>query len=342
MDKNIELTKGIILDVEELKKEMDEISVVELLIGLRSDNKYSIIHQNLRTLFQETKPIQTLCNILSWRKSNCHIRRCAIIALGDIQDESAVPILVKALRKDRSLNVRRAAAEALRNYARYESAVYPLIDTLKDKAFRDKDIQMSMIRGIIRGGHGKYSPVGPLVRSAAAPVLMKILEDRTQKLEVRILTANALGLIGNKSADSSLSRCLKDSSSELQIHAAAALLKLGDKRGLQIFLNALKSENNKVREWAYLEINIGLVRESRIVRPTVSRLINILQDLKSSFRVSAVRALGEIGSGSAVTALIAALKDQNPTVVEYAASSLAKIEKRKQNKLRYTNQRLTC
>lgn len=85
------------------------------------------------------------------------------------------------------------------------------------------------------------------------------------------------------------------------------------------FLEALKSENENVREEAAW--TLSKIKDPRAVEP----LVQVLKDKNKEIRLLATKALGEIGDARAEDALQEALKDEDEDVQKEAKEALEKI-----------------
>ena len=148
-----------------------------------------------------------------------------------------------------------------------------------------------------------------------------------------------------------LALLLYDRNSNVKMMAANALAKIGDKRALDILINALEDKNPKTRYSAVSAL--GNTKNHQIVNPIIRALkqenapyvltcgirilgdfgdkkaakllIDLLSHKEATVRWEAADSLGKIKDPRSVNALIVSLKDTNQTVVTHAASALKRI-----------------
>ncbi|MGB5770830.1 MAG: HEAT repeat domain-containing protein [Crocosphaera sp.] len=141
-----------------------------------------------------------------WRKyPGVEFISSVLVALGNIGNEAAVPVLIKAL-SDSDSYVRSSAAEALVNIGN-EAAVRGLIQALSDS---DSDLRWRAAEAL-----------GNIGNEAAVRGLIQALSDSDRY--VRSSAAQALGNIGNEAAVPGLIEALSHSDSMVRWRAAEAL-----------------------------------------------------------------------------------------------------------------------
>ena len=172
------------------------------------------------------------------KEKDVQARKSAAVALGEIGDSRAVEPLIKILN-DLNSNVRWAAAEALKKIG--ESAVEPLIESLKDEKIR-------ILAAVALGEIGDFRAVEPLIES---------LKDDYPKAQWA--AAEALQKIG-KTAVEPLIESLKDE--RARIPAVVALGEIGDSRAVEPLTKILQDKNADVR-WAAMNALEKISREVR-------------------------------------------------------------------------------
>jgi hypothetical protein len=147
------------------------------------------------------REIAALGDRRTWRRAT------AAYALGDMFSETAVPVLLEALR-DRGRDVRAAAARSLGRLRAVE-AVEPLVEALAARQVPPAVAGFALVQ------------IGP----AALPSLKRLLVH--DDAHVRASAAELVGLIGDAADGKPLLARLQDSSAEVRARSARALGRLG-------------------------------------------------------------------------------------------------------------------
>ena len=137
---------------------------------------------------------------------------------------------------------------------------------------------------------------------------------------VRLLAAETLGRIDDKSVVKPLMGALHDSEWHVRQQAVEALGKIGGKKMIAPLTGALHDGEWRVRQQATEAL--GKIGGARVVAP----LIDALQDKEWRVRILAVETLGKIGDKRSVGPLIAALQDAEFGVRYHAVVALEKLE----------------
>jgi len=153
---------------------------------------------------REKKALRQIMMLL--KDPSKYVREKAVIALGQIGDKKAVPVLVEALEKDEAEEVRVTIAGVL-GHLRDKIAVPALIKTLEDPS------PTARMKSAIS--------LGLIGDPQAIPSLYKVLKDPHEL--VRKYACEALGNIG-RSAIPALLMALKDE--QVRAHAAQVLTKI--------------------------------------------------------------------------------------------------------------------
>jgi HEAT repeat protein len=178
------------------------------------------------------------------------VRREGAFALGTVGDASAAPQLVQAMQSDKSLEVRSAAAAALGKTGSPD-AVLPLAAIFSRSPSEDNDLlrrsaarSIGQIAQIMRSGKTrvitpqnflpeKYKDIdsrpSPDLSShfkSAVGVLIHVLENSSETDDTRREAAFALGAIGDRSAESVLTKYTSSTDVYLAEISKEALMKL--------------------------------------------------------------------------------------------------------------------
>ncbi len=187
-------------------------------------------------------------------------RREAAIKLGIMRSESAVPDLARAV-KDNSETVRLAAVRAL-GETNHPEGIKALLDVMQDTESWTGDRVLEIVANI--GDSVKEEILlrlkittkprarlllvqlcGIMRWTEAVMLLIPLLDD--PDVETRVSTAEALGNIGDETADSYLISMLQDPRWEVRAQATKSLGSLQDKEALMALTNSLSDESWWVR-----------------------------------------------------------------------------------------------
>jgi HEAT repeat protein len=287
----------------------------------------------------------------------------AVIALGEMRDSTAAPVLgdvYHAKHKDPHLNS--SALTGLVSICNPSSQPV-FIEALSSADGYEQDQAAS---GLLCTLNKQPNPdaVEPLLKLLATQAMFSVIhasgatkDPRAYEPLVRILNApdrdvrrwgvEALGGLGDKRAVGALGALLKDADSSVRISAAGALSEMSDYPAPKELLEAVHDEDTNVQHWAASALGsshdskavdallaaasynvwaIGALGQSKNPR-AVAPLIAILQDKarKAGDRESAAQALGNLGDIRAVDALIGVLNENDAQLLMSAAQALGKL-----------------
>ncbi|MCG2725167.1 MAG: HEAT repeat domain-containing protein [Elusimicrobia bacterium] len=164
-----------------------------------------------------------------------------------------------------------------------------------------------------------------------------VKEMKNSDSDIRMLSCEILGKIGNKAAAKVLKNSLRDISKHVQISAAEALYKLGDKDALKVILAIINDvpgkkpiantpllqmkviSKNKIRERAIEAVVRVLDDDSKDL------LYNLKTDVYGTIRDVASRQLAMLGEDEEIPHFIYALENEDEAIRYEAALSLSKI-----------------
>lgn len=264
------------------------------------------------------------------------VRRIALLALADLEDEAVLGPIVAALRTDISSDVRAQAAEVLGAWERAD-AVAALCEALADRAQEVRDAaaqSLSNLKGPESGpllapwtAHGD-----PFVRQAALRGLRELryagaLEPALAALAanediVRLEAVSVLGWLKNERALGPLTVTAAQDPSAAVRRAAIGALGIGaaaTDETIAALLSALRDAAWQVREEA--AATLGKLRASG----ARDALIAALDDDYWQVRLQAVRALGKLGDARASTAITVLLTHAISNLRKEAALSLGEL-----------------
>ncbi len=234
-----------------------------------------------------------------------HIRQNAAWTLGFCGDES-IGEHIESLLIDKNAEVRREAVLALKRLNDTQ-AVPKLIETFKNETDRGVKYDIARALGIL-GGQGVVFP------------LINIL-SKEKNWYVKSACVDALGHIGSDKAMGTLVNILTTDAGEdaawTRTRAAWALSTMG-KKSVPLLISVLRDNEEATRRRASWAL-------AKIGAPAVRPLISALHEINKFARERAAQTLGWIGDERAVTSLIWALKDKEPSVVSSSAWALGRI-----------------
>lgn len=256
--------------------------------------------------------------------------RQALIDLGQLQVEEAVPVITEYLSDSRR-GVAEFACRAL-GETKSPTAFEPLAKRLIEV---DAEACLPVLNAL--GQLGDRRAVRPLIvmglehpqlgfratdsivalGKSAVPSLIEIAESGDPG---EILSAVvALGKIKDKRAIEVLSAIVQQQSPMLRCHAAEALGEIGDSKGLKALALALEDEDSNVRVNAASAML--KIPDERMAKP----LIKALSDTDPQVRMCAAITLGNCGDKSAVPHLVKLLDEDDGGIVVAACESLGKL-----------------
>lgn len=225
------------------------------------------------------------------------------IALGNIGDVSAVPVLIDAVGGYRSVN----AIGALGQIG--DAAAVPILIEVLDQGEYDSSYAASAL-GMIGD------------RRATSALIRNILLDENKRYAQETLYSSigALGRIGDASALPVLIQTLKHEGSGVRSEAARALKDIGDPRSVPALIDQLNAKRGAESNSATAEA-LGKIRDPSAI-PALKEALN---DDSQWCRLSAARALVDFGDPAAEAALIRLLKEGEQTVSREAERLLRRL-----------------
>jgi HEAT repeat protein len=214
------------------------------------------------------------------------IRATAAELLGAVKDPSAAPALKKHLQ-DKSRNVVMEAARALARH-NDRSGVPVLIRMLSERP--------------------EYDESNTAARMKAARANIE-----------RAKAAAYLGSAGDKSATDALNAASQEDEGRVKDAALIALIKLGDKSKVDVFVEGLDSGFESAIEKS-LEV-LGELKDSS----AKERMRELLKTWNKNIRSAAAAALGRIGDTESAGRLREMLTDKYPSVRTAAAGALGEL-----------------
>lgn len=222
-------------------------------------------------------------------------RSGAIDKLEKIHDPRAIDLLIAAL-SDKDSFVRMKATQVL-GKSRDIRAIEPLILRLKDD--EDNSVRCAAI--------GSLGEIGDPSAIDALGVCLKD-PDKT----IRIYAVGALGKIHDPLVIVHMLSVISDKNKAVRLIASHYLAEYGSSADLDLFIAMLKErpDNPDPLSREFAACKLRSIGDPRGVEP----LINALKDSAAIVRVAAALSLGQIGDDRAVQPLADALKDKDEEV----------------------------
>lgn len=195
----------------------------------KMESKYKLERINVTESLERIGDIgiNTISRLL--RDKNEDVKSSAAKALGNINSEKVVQLLIDAL-KDEDTDVRSYAAWIL-GEIESEKAVQPLIKALNDE---NKDVRQEVVEAL-----------GALQSEKAVQPLIKVLKDKDENKEVRSKAASALQRINSDIAEQLLIELLNDKNEDESVRwdAVRALGDIESDKAVQSLVKALKDKD---------------------------------------------------------------------------------------------------
>jgi HEAT repeat protein len=264
------------------------------------------------------------------------VRRIALLALADLEDEAVLGPIVAALRTDVSSDVRAQAAEVLGAWERAD-AVEALCEALADGAENVRDAAAQSLSNLKDPESGPLlapwtTHRDPFVRQAALRGLRELryagaLEPALAALAaseavVRLEAVSVLGWLKSEQALGPLTAVAAQDPNAAVRRAAIGALGVGaaaTEDTIAALLGALRDAAWQVREEAATTLGKLRVQSAR------DALIAALNDDYWQVRLQAVRALGKLGDATASAAIAALLTHAISNLRKEAALSLGEL-----------------
>jgi HEAT repeat protein len=242
-------------------------------------------------------PLIAVLRVDKWYMGIQVKRKAVAKALGEIGDPNAVKPLIEALLGLDISEIKPTVAEALGKIGD-PRAVWPLIATVGTK---NRELHKAA--------------TGALRKTGVPDVETLINALSVQNLDVRIGSAELLGLIGDPRAVKPLITSLKDENSRVREAATGALGNISSPESVTSLIATLKDEEMDVRKAAATAL--GKLSDLQ----SAEHLIAALSDQEGEVRKAAAKALGNLGDPRFVPPLIAALRDEYVENVRWTYSS---------------------
>lgn len=296
----------VLREVFKNEKDFDVKNVTCLALGILEDesmvndfksilaktkvSSHEIIHQSYVALalgyIRSNASIDILKELLSRSATNDEELQCsALLSLGNIQDKSLVPFIVKVLN-DTSRNdaVRSYAALAL-GRIKDPSALPELKKLLNDKKSAIR-ASIAIAMGLIKSPDSKNDLINILTN------------DRTS--EVRAYTAISLAQLGDKSVYQTISKFSKKGDYHLESMCILALGILGNEEAIPE-IREIVEKKNKPLSYSAAILALGLLKDKTSV-PVLMKIVE--KDTADTISwCYAIQALGMIGDSRAIPTL---------------------------------------
>lgn len=227
-------------EINQLLKELAEGDIIEQYQAGRKLKKIG------------SPAVPALINAL--KEDNKKLRKAAMIVLGEIKDERAVPILVDELEKTKDKKLRAGLIVILGRMG--DKRATPLLMNALDensdeivgaaayalgKLKEEKSVSSLMPLLNHPNEYVRKTVTEALGRIGEPAVSVLVQEIRNMPLNTQYLAIKILGSIGGTEAVNALLDALKDDNEYIRLSAAESLSKLGNKEGYALGLKNLNS-----------------------------------------------------------------------------------------------------
>ncbi|WP_414576388.1 HEAT repeat domain-containing protein [Anabaena sp. CCY 9402-a] len=327
-DQDPDVCKSAAESLGEIASDTAIPKLIEALENEVSDVRASIITSLGR--IRSNVVVSELLKILINKNENYNVRLSAGLALGQVGSVDIMPDLLQALFYENELEGYISIAVAIGKIGG-ELALVTLIQTLEDG---DTDSRVKAVYTLGEIGNKIAIPsliqtleneqnfvfirsdaakaLGQIKSYNAIPALIKALDD--SNATIRSSAAAALGKIASSTSIYALIQTIKDSNYNVRREAAYALGEIGDKSVIPILIEVLgnevsaiiynKSELNNKEQLTELESQLEAISKSqhKLKQEMLNNEGRIVQ-------LSVIRALGKLGSETAIPALIKLLEE---------------------------------
>jgi HEAT repeat protein len=292
------------------------------------------------------------------------VRQAAVESLGRIEDVSATPLLLEAVKgadhvpdQDGAAAVRAAAVEALGRIG--APAVPALLEALHGRHVKLRETAIGALGAI--GGPAAVAALGEMVADdrssvrqaamaalvraagqAAIPALATALAHKDPM--TRKCAADTLGTLHESSAVTAVRTALSDRDRTVRDAAVRALSAIGRPEAVSALVAGMRTGERDLQaaiasalksfEWAPADASERVVHAAVHGRfdeaasagaDAVEPLVAVLADRDPSMRQGALAALGRLADARAAAAIAVLFKDPDTTVRQAAADALAAI-----------------
>lgn len=226
-------------------------------------------------------------------------RREAIEALSGVKDGRVLYPLVKALQ-DEDTGIQQAAMDGLIAYDD-EAAVYNVLPLLFDSRVNVRNMAQEILEKI-----------------GASGLRLIGLHIKDKDENVRKMIADILGKLNVPEAGSILLEMLNDHNSNVRSSAAEGLGRVGDSTAVSHLITLLNDE-----AWVafFAAGALGKIGDSRAIMP----LHEFIKSSDVDLQITAIEALGQIGSEEAANALISCIDSIQFDAIKSAIENIIKI-----------------
>lgn len=257
----------------ETKSEASVAKVIEVLENL---NHHSRIQDSEASVTEHSKAVEDeeFDKVLEDENSDAHIRDIAIVALGKIGSEIAVPSLIGELEeRELSLDAHFLAREAL-GQMRSEKVNSLLLDLLQSSS--NKRLRRHIA-----------SALGKAKSKKAVPSLLTLLDDLDE--ETRLCAAYALRDINSEESLPGFLKALDDPDAEIYCSVVELLQDIGEEKVIPILAKLFQDSDYAARYYATFAL--GLLKS----KAAVSTILKALKDPDWAVRERAAWVLGYMG-----------------------------------------------
>jgi len=305
-------------EVSRALEHMGALAVPELLAALQDENirnKQDVGSSIIKILgkIQDERAIPSLMKIAANERASESERAGSIYALSGMKVREVVPVMVKAL-EDTRYPLQVAAVTGL-GRIHDPQGIRALIEVLEGK-YAVSHSQLTSLQGYALISLEELQALGEVRNTKYIAVLIEILKSRTKGEQP---AGKALVIIGMPAVPSIL-KILGDESQKVRAKAADILGEIKDPASVMPLIQMLADKDWEVRLSAITAL--GKIKDRR----AIPGLLVQLKNNDDMTRLSVVSALGEFKDPETIPALKDLLKDKNRTIRQAIISILGRIQ----------------
>ena len=293
---------------------------LERIVADLSDPDAQIRHTDLVQLSGLSR-VEVMSVISGWTNIRPERRRDLLDRMSELAGDNIeldFTALFRACLRDGEASVRASAARGLWD-SDDRIVIRPLVELLS----KDRSSEVRSAAATTLGKFAEMAEDGKLIRrdgKRISDALMAVIEDPNEENETRRRAIEAIAPVTSERVHETIQRSYDDDDPLMKQSAIFAMGRSSDSRWLPIVLRETWHRDAAIRYEA--AIACGYLGDDEIV----PHLINMLNDEDAQVQLAAVRSLGNIGGELAKRALTQAVKRGDHAMEEAAEQALSSIE----------------
>ena len=293
---------------------------LERIVADLSDPDAQIRHTDLVQLSGLSR-VEVMSVISGWTNIRPERRRDLLDRMSELAGDNIeldFTALFRACLRDGEASVRASAARGLWD-SDDRIVIRPLVELLS----KDRSSEVRSAAATTLGKFAEMAEDGKLIRrdgKRISDALMAVIEDPNEENETRRRAIEAIAPVTSERVHETIQRSYDDDDPLMKQSAIFAMGRSSDSRWLPIVLRETWHRDAAIRYEA--AIACGYLGDDEIV----PHLINMLNDEDAQVQLAAVRSLGNVGGELAKRALTQAVKRGDHAMEEAAEQALSSIE----------------